>query len=218
VSTAECRDDAAYLVGALSPSDRRAFESHLDGCSRCQRSVQELAGLPGLMAKVRPEDFMSAPEPPPATLLPALTSAVRRERLRRRWRVAGVAAAAAVSVLLLGLGIRAVYAPGVPSGGVAMSQVRETPVEARAQLTDEPWGTQINLLCRYESSPAYGVQPHTYALVVTDRAGGTEQVATWRVVPHGLSQVTGSTGWHRADITRVEIRTLSGKPVLRLNT
>jgi len=53
VSSPLCRDDAAYLLGALSPSDRREFETHLAGCASCQRSVQQLAGLPGLLGKVR---------------------------------------------------------------------------------------------------------------------------------------------------------------------
>jgi hypothetical protein len=207
VSTVACRDDAAYLLGALSPTDRRAYENHLAGCPDCQRSVRELAGLPGLMAKLNPADFTTPAEPPPVTLLPALTGAVRRERVRRRWRLGALAAAAAVSVLLVAFGVRAVLPSGTPSGAVAMSQVRETPVEAQARLIDEPWGTRIDLLCSYDPSPAYGRQPRTYSLVVTDRAGVTEQVATWRVVPHGLSEVTGSTGWRRADITRIEIRT-----------
>ena len=48
--------DAAYVLGALSPAERREFEEHLAGCARCQRSVAELAGLPGLLAQVSPED------------------------------------------------------------------------------------------------------------------------------------------------------------------
>ena len=45
-------DDGAYVLGALSPEDRVAFERHLPGCRECQRSVRELAGLPGLLARV----------------------------------------------------------------------------------------------------------------------------------------------------------------------
>ena len=45
-----CHDDAAYVLGALSPVDRRAYEEHLRECSACQASVRSLAGLPGLLA------------------------------------------------------------------------------------------------------------------------------------------------------------------------
>jgi putative zinc finger protein len=218
VSSPLCRDDAAYLLGALSPSDRREFETHLADCAACQRSVQQLAGLPGLLGKVQPADFSSPAEPPPSSLLPALTAAVRQERTRRRWRAAALAVAAAFAVVLLAFGVRAAFFSSSPPAGVAMSSVRETPVEATAQLTDKPWGTQIQLLCHYETSPAYGPQPRTYTLVVTDRAGATQQVATWRVVPNGLSKVTASTGWRRADISRLEIRAPDGSPVLRLDT
>ena len=39
--------DAAYVLGALSPGDRRAFESTCGDCADCQDSVQRLAGIPG---------------------------------------------------------------------------------------------------------------------------------------------------------------------------
>ena len=40
-------DAGPYVLGALPPEDRRAFEEHLDGCSQCQAEVREFAGLPG---------------------------------------------------------------------------------------------------------------------------------------------------------------------------
>jgi len=43
--------DAAYVLGALAPVDRRAYEDHLAGCGRCRAAVAELAPLPGLLAR-----------------------------------------------------------------------------------------------------------------------------------------------------------------------
>ena len=40
--------DAAYVLGALSDSDRREYESHLEGCIECRTAVTELA--PGAAA------------------------------------------------------------------------------------------------------------------------------------------------------------------------
>ena len=46
--------DAAYVLGALGPSDRRAYERHLAGCAACRSAVAELAGLPGLLGTISP--------------------------------------------------------------------------------------------------------------------------------------------------------------------
>ena len=39
--------DSAYVLGALSPSDRREFEEHLEICDLCARAVAELSPCPG---------------------------------------------------------------------------------------------------------------------------------------------------------------------------
>lgn len=43
--------DGAYVLGALSPVERQHFEQHMTRCKRCRRAVNELAGLPGLLAR-----------------------------------------------------------------------------------------------------------------------------------------------------------------------
>ena len=48
--------DAAYVLGALSPADRREYEEHLASCPACQGAVSELAGIPGLLGQVSPAD------------------------------------------------------------------------------------------------------------------------------------------------------------------
>ena len=48
--------DAAYVLGALSPEDRRDYEAHLATCDDCARAVGELAGMPGLLARVPREE------------------------------------------------------------------------------------------------------------------------------------------------------------------
>ena len=44
--------DGAYVLGSLSPTERKEFEQHLAGCKECARNVRQLAGLPGLLARV----------------------------------------------------------------------------------------------------------------------------------------------------------------------
>jgi anti-sigma factor RsiW len=76
-------DDAAYVLGSLSPAERKEFESHLPGCETCSLAVRNLAGLPGLLGRLD-ADVFDGPEiePVPETLLPRLGRAVRRQQHR----------------------------------------------------------------------------------------------------------------------------------------
>jgi anti-sigma factor RsiW len=42
--------DAAYLLGALSSADRRAYEEHLQTCDECSAGVASLADMPAVLA------------------------------------------------------------------------------------------------------------------------------------------------------------------------
>ena len=66
--------DGAYVLGSLSPADRLQFEQHLSGCADCARGVRELAGMPGLLGRVRPDVLENAGvvDPVADTLLPSL--------------------------------------------------------------------------------------------------------------------------------------------------
>lgn len=223
--------DAAYVLGALSAEERLEFERHLPGCSVCSRSVQQLAGLPGLLAQVSPDVLESERVDPPVpdTLLPALVHEVRRTRQRRRWTV-GLAAAAAVLVVV-GVGTVAVVAvtdDGPPPTAVptlapsqVMGQVDQTSVWGELALTSVGWGTRLDLTCSYEA-PAGGYQhdegPPVYALVVHTRDGRTEQVASWQGLPGKPVHVTGATALTTDEIAYVEVLTADGQPVLELTS
>lgn len=47
----------AYVLGALVPAERDAFEKHLGECAICREEVAELAVLPGLLGRI---DFETA--------------------------------------------------------------------------------------------------------------------------------------------------------------
>jgi hypothetical protein len=221
--------DAAYVLGALSPADRREFEEHLKVCASCASSVSELAGLPGLMSRVSLDQLTEEAESLPETLLPSLARTVRRESRKRRLAV-GAAAAAAACVLTVGAvaitraesPVRPPVTSSAPSASRTanrvMTAVAPSPVTASARLIDMAWGTAIDLTCNYRTNGFYPTGGTPYALVVIDRSGGVQQVATWNALPNREVTVTGASSRTRQDITAVEIRTLSGQTILRLST
>lgn len=176
--------DAAYVLGSLAPAERADYERHLRECTDCARSVRELAGLPGLLARVPAEvlDPGVDGEPVPATLLPALVAAAGRQQRRRTIR-ASLLAAAAVAVIAGGSAVVAISL-GDDTTGLASPRVvettapaqRMTPVDDRqstgwVSLTPTPTGTRVDLTCTYQSS--YGGE-HDYELIVYAKDGNAQ--------------------------------------------
>ncbi len=214
-------DDAAYVLGALSPEDRLDFERHLPGCDACAQSVRELAGLPGLLSRV-PMGILDPEEvtpPVPDTLLPRLVRRTEQVRQRRRWVVAGLIAASVAAAV----GIGAVGATTFTSHGstVATAKAQQlTPVGAQpisgwVSLTPVSWGTRLDLTCTYATA-TNGYQPSAYSMFVTHADGTVEQVASWQALPGEATHVAGATAAPTTAITDVQVRDAAGKTVLDL--
>lgn len=226
-------DDAAYVLGALSPAGRLEFERHMAGCAECRRAVGELAGLPGLLGRVDARLLESPPEadPVPDTLLPALFREVRRRRRRLALATAGLVAAvlAAATVALLGLQLGGTDGSGTaapsPSAGapevptVAMEPVGEVPVRARVSLEEVTWGTRLGLVCSYDpTSVEYDLPAEVdYTLFVRSRDGRAERVGSWRSVGGLTMRLSAATAVDRKEIEAVEVRTPQGRVVLELS-
>lgn len=222
--------DAAYVLGALSSDERRAFERHLAQCSECATSVRELAGLPGLLATV-PRTVAESERvgPPPATLLPSLVRRVRRETVRRRWRT-GLAAAGVAALLGLGglaLASRDTGAPQttstpIPTASVAARSmtpvVGASDVHASVALVGVAWGTRVEVTCSYDEADGYAAGPAdaAYVLVVRDRTGHEEEVAHWRALPGRTMRLTGASAFSVGEISTVEIISSAGQRLLEL--
>ena len=201
-------DDAAYVLGALSPAQRRAFEEHLSGCESCARSVRDLAGIPGLLAGLGEASFGEPDDgaPVPETLLPQLLREVRRHRRRTRLLVLASAAAALVLVATLtGLlvGGHAGTPPVASPPAQTMTQVDQNLLTASVSLQPVAWGTQMHLTCRY-TGPSDGGGA-SYALVVHTRDGHSQQVATWQAVPGKTLRLDAATDADPADIASVDV-------------
>jgi hypothetical protein len=235
-------EDGAYVLGALSPEDRVAFERHLPGCPECAQSVRELAGLPGLLARVPVEilDPDKLPMPVPETLLPSLVRQVRRSQRRRTWITGGLVAAAAtiaiggVAVATLGGGdddpsaaptvAPTVTATATPTTApttaapVLMTPVGPEPISGWLSLTQVGWGTRLDLECSYAQQSDDYRDPSwsTYTMYVHTTDGRTERVASWKAVPGKTMRLSGATASDVDDITDVEVRTAAGDTVLEL--
>jgi hypothetical protein len=201
--------DAAYVLGALSETDRIAYEAHLAECDECATSVRQMGGLPGMLATVSSAALDD--EAPPASLLPALQFRVRRERRRRRWIAGGIAAAAAACLIAVTV---AVTGPDHPAHhSVAMQVVSDAPIIATAEVRSVDWGTQIAVVCRYYESVHAG---RSYALVVVDRKGASHRLGTWMLTPGKVARYDSGTWLPRDQIAAVQITSMNGAPLLSL--
>jgi hypothetical protein len=219
-------DVGVYVLGALDPAERDAFEAHLDGCATCPGELAAVAGLPGLLSRAEPPARGLTPAPPPDLLAGTL------HRVRRRRRVALLAAASAV-VLALATGVGVAAWSGAESGptaapdAVVASQAREIALPAvagsessgLAGLTARPWGTQVALTCLYRGAPHPPPPPDaprtTYVLVVHAADGRVEQIASWSPPPGQDVKVAASTDLPTDRVSGLEVRTTSGTVVMR---
>jgi hypothetical protein len=214
--------DAAYVLGALDPADRRAFEDHLRTCGSCRAAVAELAGLPGLLRMVPADEAaaLGGAQEADVVELASVARAVRRDRRRRNVALTSVAASllvlAGVAGVLLGrpAGVPQATTPSASSQVTALQlePVGAAAVSADLTLQEKRWGTRIDWQCRYPSeSSLYGSVP-TYELVLVDDDGASTVVATWSGGSAGARGLGASSSIVTDTIRRVEIR-LEGSDV-----
>lgn len=218
--------DAAYVMGALDPHDRRAYEEHLTTCARCSAAVSELAGMPGLLAQVPVQQMLAprtTPEPVPDTLLPRLAAAIRFQQRRRRvWAgVVTAAAACLVTGIVLTAGPWSSSTPELEGTALPMTAVATVPVTATVHLDSVAWGTRVNLECTYKdesSLPADKWGARTYRLVVVPRGGGqAQQVAEWTALPGKTVTPAGSTSLTTAQIQDIRLLNSKGDTLLHVS-
>ena len=230
--------DAAYVLGALSPTDRREYEEHLASCPACQGAVSELAGIPGLLGQVSPADAAmlsmavdnkaghgetataTATEAelagPPSSLLPKMIKMARTRRRKMLAAVAGIAAAAVLVIggVVIGTGLIPLR-PDSPQR-VAFSQVVPSSITAVADVIPGSEGTQINVECVYAevNDPRPGGGHNEYSIFVVDRAGHSSEIKEWPATPNKQMRPSGMTPLQLSQIADLEIRESDTNEVL----
>ncbi|MFJ6651976.1 anti-sigma factor family protein [Microbacterium sp. NPDC091313] len=202
--------DAAYVMGALSPAERRIFEDHLARCATCRAAVATLAPTVGLLSRVPAERARAIGDDQPGPE-PQLRDQLMRTHTRRRGRRRNVWTLAAAGALILGGIAVPVAVATAPAGGEvhALQDLGGAPLEASVRLTTVGWGTEIDLVCRYTGEQLDAPEDgFPYALAVVARDGTTTTLSTWRATPGSTTQLSAGVDLSVGDIDAVEIRRL----------
>jgi hypothetical protein len=217
-------DDGAYVLGALSPAERAAYERHLATCSFCREAVADISTLPDLLSRLDAKEFAKLLDPaltadhPGASLRDMAAPAAGRGKRRRNFGVRVMSSiAAAILVGLLGIGVLAWTrdtAPGATPSGPAIAMTRvdaSSPVSATLRLTSAAGGTKAELTCTY-SKAARGEA--TFRLIAYGHDGEQEQIGSWDALPGGVFALQGFTHFGRGDISRLALVRSDGKVML----
>lgn len=192
-----------YLLGSLDPAERAAVEAHLRGCPACREELSGLAGLPGLLSRLSPEDLLD-PEPADPAVLRGALAELGRRRARRRL----VAAAAALFLVLAGAtGTVLARQHAAPDRTVTATDAGSG-AQVRFLLSRRSWGTSVTVRLRH-------VAPGTRCLLVAvDRQGRTQPLGSWQAAYDGGADVTAATDLPLADLAALRVVTADGEPVV----
>lgn len=217
-------DDGAYVLGALSPAERAAYERHLAGCSACREAVAEIAVLPGLLGRLEPAGLEQIAVPLGVEerlpkLLDAARARRRRERRVTRFRAAGLALVAAGLAAVVGFGVAGPLSDSDSGTGVEVRMVAMEPVRGGVPVTAEigfdgtRYGTVVTMRCQYEKTVDY-TKAYTFRLVAYGRNGETEQIGSWLAAPGDDATFSGMTRFTRSELLRLELVRYDNTPLL----
>jgi hypothetical protein len=199
--------DSAYLLGALSAKDRRAYEEHLRTCADCSAEVASLAGIPGVLAALPAERALATITAEPPNLLPGLVRNVQRDRRKQRIRLGALIAGVGVAAAAVGAVVAIPLTNDEPQGDyVVLAQTVSSKLSADARLVPERWGTTIEISCRYDELATPSERARGYELYVTDASGKASLIASWTSSPGTTVKPAATTKLQRAEIKALDIR------------
>jgi hypothetical protein len=207
-------DDGAYVLGALSPAERAAYERHLATCSFCREAVADISTLPDLLSRLDAKEFANLLDPtltadhPGTSLRDLAQPAVGRGKRQKTFGVRVLSSVAvAILVGLVAIGVLAWTRDTTgtaPSGpAVAMTRVEtDSPVSATLRLTSAAGGTKAELTCTYSASAP---KKTTFRLVAYGHGEEQEQVGSWDAEPGSVFRMSSFTHFGRGVISRIEL-------------
>lgn len=222
-------ESGVYVLGALSPAQRQAYERHLSTCAECRAEVGDLAILPGLMGRLD-ETSVGVDEEiqAPSTVLPAVITRVRRRRRNHRFAAIAGAVAAACVALVVGLTMpthnaRSTAAPevrpSVSASAVALHPMTPltTPsiVSASIAVQDVDGGTRVVGTCTYKGLSDHYEGPINFVLYIVPKHGMRERIGSWSAEPGGTLPIQGQTWWPSSRIASVQLVGPNGKVQLQ---
>jgi hypothetical protein len=208
--------DAAYILGALSPQDRREYEDFLAANPKRAAALTELAGLPGILNVLSPEEAVALDATPadtvgdqrPLDLMPSLARAAERRQRRSRRNIAAMVAATAAAFLAIGVIVTAVVVgrpqPSTTPSLQAMAAAGRGGITAELAVTQKAWGTRLDWKCAYTKDWSKNVS--SYDLVVTTVDGKQTIVGSWRPAGDEAAGLAAATGIPTSQIRSVDIR------------
>ena len=221
--------DAAYILGALSREDRHTYEAYLAVNPERAGALTELAGLPGILNALSPDEAVALTQhagDAPADgrtldLMPSLASAAakRQRRSRRSLAALAVAAAAVVTIVAGAIGATVFRGSAPPAEQVALTAMQSTPrggVNAALAVTEKKWGTRLDWTCEYTKDWAKNAA--SYDIVVTTDEGIESAVATWSPATDPASGLAASTAIPTSKIHTVDIRVSGTDEPLAITT
>jgi anti-sigma-K factor RskA len=221
-------DAGAYVLGALAPTDRAAYERHMAGCVECRDEVAELAVLPGLLGRLDAATAVTTLSTPPAQapagLLAATLNAAnterRRYRRRHRWQLAVTGIAAACLAMALGLGVMTVSGEPRPTTPVMAQMTPASPggsIVALVGYSTNGHGTDVNVICLYENQPP-SESAWKVHLTVVPQHGEPQQLTWWMVGGPDSDDSAKSFGGHTdlapSDIKSFQLTNDAGNALL----
>ena len=209
---------AAYLLGKLEAGEAERFEAHLEGCPDCRRHLDELGGLPALLAQAAPAtplpdglrartltavreraaeaDRAGAAEETGEAGEPGVVEApvpLRRAWWRRRWVL--VAVAAALALVLAVPGALLVFGGGGDVTRLTLVAAEGRQGHGQVTITRTPAGRSFDVRIQDLAPPAAGSLYELWAVNPQDTLDRPRRVSlgTFTVSPDGSAHLTAFT-------------------------
>lgn len=220
--------DAAYVLGALSLEDRRAYENYLAANPARAAEMTELAGMPGILNALSRDEAVAltdlagaqpAEQRPDNVASLAQAAAKRQQRSRRTWLATAVASAAALLIVGGLVGATAFPRSSAPTQTVAMQAMQPTPrggLTAELAVTQKKWGTELNWACQYTKDWSRNVK--SYDIVVTTHDGVQQAVGSWKPAGDEATGLSAATSIPTSQIRTVDIRVTGSDEALAITT